>query len=85
MERHSVGPLTRLHTLPRFVLPLLTAVLLILALALPGPVGLLAAAALLLLVTWLTFLSWPRLDAAGRVLRVALIGLLIAVVLGQLG
>ncbi len=83
MERRSVAPLTRLHVLPRFVLPLVTAGLLVVALAVPGPVGLLAALPLVLLAAWLTYLSWPRLDLAGRVLRVVLLVLLLAVLVAQ--
>lgn len=83
VERRSVGPLTRLHRLPRFVLPVLMAALLVLALAVPGPVGLLAVAPLGLLVAWLTYLSWPRLDLAGRLLRAALLGLLLALVVAE--
>ena len=83
VERRSVAALTRLHRMPRFVLPLLTAVLLVLALAAPGPVGLLAATPLLLLVAWLSYLSWPRLDLVGRLLRGVLVGLLLALVVTE--
>lgn len=78
LERRSATSLLWLHQLPRWVPPALLAVLLITGLAVRGPVGALALAGVAVVLLWLAAISWPRVNAAGRVLRV----LAIAVVLG---
>ena len=80
VERRSVDVLTRLHRQPRFMLPLLTAVLLVGGLAAGGPLGALCLLPVLLVVGWLSYLSWPRLALPARLLRMVLLGLLVTLV-----
>jgi hypothetical protein len=72
-ERRSRMPLAYLRQLPPWTIPVLSAVLLVAGLAIKGPVGAAAIALLLVFLGWLAYLSWPRLDAAGRLLRVIIL------------
>jgi hypothetical protein len=82
MERSSARPLVLLHQLPRWVVPILAAGLLVVGLAVPGWAG---AAALVLVAAflgWLAALSWPALNANGRLLRLAAVaGVLVLAVI----
>lgn len=82
VERRSAPVLLWLSSRPRFVLPVLVAVLLIGGLAAPAPYALPLLLALGLLLLWLSYLSWPALDGRGRLLRAAMLAL-IAVALLQ--
>lgn len=78
LEIASAGPLALLHRLPGWLVPALLAVLLVLGLAVPyawSAVFLLPVAAFL---TWLLLLAWPVLDTRGRLMRVVVIGLVLA-------
>ena len=82
VERSSARPLVLLHQLPRWVVPILAAGLLVVGLAVPGwP----AAAALVLVAAflgWLAALSGPALNPNGRLLRLAAVaGVLVLAVL----
>jgi hypothetical protein len=82
MERSSARPLVLLHQLPRWVVPILAAGLLVVGLTVPGWGG---AAALVLVAAflgWLAALSWPALNANGRLLRLAAVaGVLVLAVI----
>ena len=82
VERASAPVLLWLSSRPRFLLPLLVAVLLIGGLAAPPAYGLPLLLLLALLLLWLSYLSWPALDGRARMLRAAMLGL-IAVALVQ--
>ncbi|HET8970639.1 MAG TPA: DUF6703 family protein, partial [Candidatus Nanopelagicales bacterium] len=79
LEVRSVGLLSTLHRMPRWLVPLLLAVFLVLGLVLPTR----WAGLLLVLIAgflgWLLALSWPLLDGRGRAVR-ALVVLALAVV-----
>jgi hypothetical protein len=79
VERRSARSLLYLHQLPRWVPPVVLAVLLVVGLAVKGPAGAGALCALAAMLGWLAVLSWPRLTAAGRVGRLVTILVLIAV------
>ena len=79
VERRSARSLLYLHQLPRWVPPVVLAVLLVVGLAVKGPAGAAALCALAAVVGWLAALSWPRLTAAGRAGRLLTILVLIAV------
>ena len=52
-----------------------------------GKSGVISVVAILfvaLFVTWLLYLSWPLLDSGPRVLRAAVVALLLAVLLGRM-
>ena len=76
VERASAPVLLWLTSRPRFVLPLLVAVLLIGGLAAPPAYGLPLLLVLSLLLVWLSYLSWPALDDRARLLRAAMLALI---------
>lgn len=79
VEQASARPLLYLRQLPRWLPPALLAALLIAGLAIPGWAGAVALLVVAAFLGWLGYISWPALDAQGRVLRVvamiALVGL----------
>lgn len=84
IETWSTPALLRLHALPRWAFPLFTAALLVGGLLVPN--GMLAAAlltVLLLLLAWLISLSWPLLRPLPRLMRLAVIGGLVMVIVGR--
>ncbi len=78
LEVASAGPLALLHRLPGWLVPALLGVLLVLGLAIPfawSAVFLLPVAAFL---SWLLALAWPVLPLRGRLMRLIVIGLVLA-------
>jgi hypothetical protein len=84
LEQRSATSLLWLHQLPAWVPPILAVILLIGGLALKGWAGGAALIGLALVLGWLAVISWPRLSAPGRLLRVVVIGgvLVLAVIRG---
>ena len=82
VERRSAPVLLWLSSRPRFLLPAVVAVLLVGGLAAPAAIGWVLLLVLALLLTWLSYLSWPALDGRARALRAAMLAL-IAVALVQ--
>ncbi|HEU5418881.1 MAG TPA: DUF6703 family protein [Streptosporangiaceae bacterium] len=82
MEQRSAAPLLFLRQMPRWLLPMLLAVLLITGLALHGIGAAIALVAVALVLSWLAALSWPRLSSGGRLGRTVVIAvvLLVAVI-----
>ena len=78
IEQRSATPLLWLHQLPRWLLPVLAVALLVTGLAVAGWAGAIALFALAGVLGWLSTVSWPRLNAQGRALRVLGVGLLVA-------
>jgi hypothetical protein len=78
MEQRSAVALVYLRHLPRWVPPIVLAVLLVAGLAVRGPVGAAALCVVAAFLAWLGYLSWPRLAGAGRLVRVAAVALLLA-------
>ena len=81
VERRSAPVLLWLSSRPRFLLPLLVAVLLIGWLAAPAAPGLAMLLVLGLLLVWLSYLSWPALDGRARMLRAAMLALIAVAIL----
>jgi hypothetical protein len=80
----SYTVLRRLHALPRWVVPLATAVLVFVGLysgALIGGLCLLVVAGFL---GWLVYLSWPRLGRGARLVRLLVLGLVVGSALARL-
>lgn len=77
VERVSAPILLRLHGLPRWLFPLLTAVLLVGGLMVPNAaIAAVLLSLLALLLGWLIALSWPLLSPLARLMRLAvLVGL----------
>jgi hypothetical protein len=78
-ERRSARPLLYLHQLPRWVPPVVLAVLLVVGLAVKGPAGAAALCGVAAVLGWLAALSWPRLSAGGRAGRLLTVLVLIAI------
>lgn len=79
VERASLPALRALGRLPVWV-PFLVVLVLILGGGwLGGPVGIAAIALALLAVTWLLYLSWPRLTGVERLMRLTVLALVLAV------
>ena len=68
---------------PKVLLPLLSVALLIGGLALPPAAGVPLLVALLLIVAWLVYLSWPVVEGRARLIRVVLLGMLVAAIVGR--
>ncbi len=83
VERLSLPLLLRLTRLPRAVPFVLLLAALVVALLVEGPVGVLLTAAVTLFVGWLAYLGWPRLGAAERLGRVAVLFLAAALCVTQ--
>lgn len=80
VEQRSAAPLAWLATRPRWIPFLLVVALLVGGLFAPPALGVPLLAVLLLLLGWLTFLSWPRLPAGGRLARLAVLALVVLAV-----
>lgn len=84
IERRSALPIAFIQGLPRWTVPVALAVLLIMGMVLQGwPAGLplLVVAAV---IGWLGYLSWPVLDASGRVMRLVALAILLVFAAGHL-
>ena len=82
VERRSAPALVFLSRQPKLVIPVVSVLLLIGGLALPNPYGVIGLALLLLLVGWLSYLSWPVVEGTARLVRVVLL-VLVAIALVQ--
>lgn len=69
IERRSAAPLVFLHQAPRWGVLLIVGGLLIVGLALAGPIGFVALLLIAGLMGWLSYLAWPQLAAAQRAMR----------------
>ena len=78
VERFSARPLVFLHQLPRWILLLIVLGLLISGFAVPGLIGAIALLLVAILLGWLAYLSWPSINASGRVLRVIALACMVA-------
>ncbi len=73
-----------LTRLPKWLVPLLLAVLLVVGLAVSGPVGLAALIVVLVFVAWLVFLSWPVIAFGARLLRLVVLALVVGALVARL-
>lgn len=81
LEHRSATSLLWLHQLPRWLLPVLAAGLLVAGLAIGGLGGAVALCGLAVVLGWLAAVSWPRLSAQGRLLRVVVVAAVVAIAL----
>jgi len=84
VERVSRPLLASLSALPRPVVPLATVVLVAIGLLAPPAVGLVALTVVALFVAWIAYLSWPVVAGSGRLLRVAMVALVVVLGLTRL-
>lgn len=73
-----------LQNMPRWVLLVILVALLVGGLAISGVGGSVLLLILAGLLGWLALISWPALDVPGRVLRIAVLLILVAFALGRL-
>jgi Family of unknown function (DUF6703) len=83
VERWSATPLVYLHQLPRWVLPVVLAALLLAGMLGTGWVGAVALLVLAALLGWLAYLSWPSMPLPGRLLRLGALVVLILLAAGH--
>jgi O-antigen ligase len=76
-EQRSALPLLYLRQLPRWVLPVVLAALMVTGLAVRGWGGAVALCVPAALLSWLAFLSWPALTGRGRLGRAVAIAALL--------
>ncbi len=79
LEHRSATSLLWMHQLPPWLLPVLSVALLVAGLALGGWSGAIALCALAAVLGWLAAISWPRLPALGRAVRVVAVAVILAV------
>jgi len=73
----SAPALLRIHALPKFLVPGLIAVLMLLGLFTHSPYSGAALTVVAVFIGWLMYLSWPLLDSKSRLIR--LLGFLILI------
>ena len=78
LERRSATALLWAHQLPVWLVPMLALGLLVAGLAVRGWAGAAALIAVAALLGWLAAVSWPRLSAQGRLLRIAAVAVVLA-------
>ncbi|MBR7744100.1 hypothetical protein KC207_12455 [Phycicoccus sp. BSK3Z-2] len=81
-ERVSLPAITRLSELPR-VIPFLVVIALVVAGVLLPPPGWLLLGVVALLLAWILALAWPRLSRVEKLMRIAVVALMVALLLTQ--
>jgi hypothetical protein len=74
----SAPILLRIHGLPKFLVPGLIAVLMLLGLFLPAPYSGLSLTVVSVFIGWLMYVSWPLLDSKSKLIRFLVFLILIA-------
>ena len=74
----SAPTLLRIHALPKFLVPGMIAVLMLLGLFSPAPYSGIALTVVCIFIGWLMYLSWPLLDSKSRVIRFLVFLILVA-------
>ena len=69
--------LARLHALPRLLIPVATLVLVAIGAFAPAPVAMVAFVVLLGFIAWIAYLSWPAVPTSGRLMRLAMLVLVV--------
>ena len=84
VSRLSAPVLAWLSLRPKVLLPIVSAALLIGGLALPPAAGVPLLVLLLLLVGWLSYLSWPVVVGTARLVRLVLLGMIAVAIVSRL-
>lgn len=69
IERRSAAPLVFLYQAPRWGILLVVLGLLLVGLAVAGPIGFVALLLIAALMGWLSYLAWPQLAGGQRAMR----------------
>ncbi|MFC4529417.1 DUF6703 family protein [Sphaerisporangium dianthi] len=85
VERKSAVPLVFLYGLPRWIIPVVLVILLLVGFAVPDWRGGVAVLPVLGFVGWLAYMSWPSLGTWARLMRVAMTAFLIALAADRFG
>jgi hypothetical protein len=72
-----------MNGLPRWLVPIVLAILLVAGLVISGPVGAALLVVLGVFLAWLVFLSWPALPATTRIIRLVIVAGILAVAVFQ--
>ena len=83
VERFSARPIVFLQHLPRWMLLLTVLGLLITGFFVPGVIGAVALLLVGIFLGWLAYLSWPRINLSGRVLRVIALSCMVVLIVWQ--
>lgn len=75
--------LLRLTSAPKWLLGVVTAGVLLGGLLAPAPWAPLLLGVVVVFLTWLLILAWPRLEPTPRMIRTGVIGALVAIVIAQ--
>ena len=84
VARLSAPVLRWLSQRPKILLPVLSVLLLVGGLTLPVAIGVPLLVLLVLIVAWLSYLSWPVVEGRARIIRLVLLGLLVLAVVRRL-
>ena len=84
VEKRSAPVLVLLSQKPRWLVPVLSLLLLVGGLALPPVFGALCLLLLLAFISWLTYLSWPVVVGNARLLRFVTLALVVFALLSRL-
>lgn len=84
VEKRSAVPLTWLATRPRWLPFLIVLALLLGGLLAPAPIAAVLLVVLAVLLVWLTYLAWPKLDPTGRFTRLLVLALVAYVLVQRL-
>lgn len=83
VERLSAGPLRSLAALPVWLPFVAIFALMLTGAFLGGPVGVALLVVPTLFLTWLLYLTWPRLSTSERAMRLAVLALVLAITITQ--
>lgn len=83
VEAASTRPLTAMARLPGWVPFVVVFVLMLSGAFLGGPLGVALLAGPILFLTWLLYLTWPRLRTPERAMRLAVLALVVAIAVTQ--
>ena len=76
--------MTELSRLPRLLPFVILLILLVAGVFISGPIGFVLMGLAALFVAWVLYLSWPRLNTTERVMRLAVLLLVVAMAVIQL-
>jgi len=83
VERVSARPLFFLVHLPKWVPMVVALGLLITGFIVPGLLGAAALVLVAIFLGWLAYMSWPRINIAGRVARVIAMACMVVLIVWQ--